>query len=249
MGVRPGSVLEVGDVFSFSGHVAPPLDSRVSVTVTSPSGAVRTIDGHANKVGWFSIPSGSFAVDEPGVWTVEVYVVHDRVYQPGGLVPTSHNTGTVLGASEGRYAFYVVQTDAPRLSITAPSPGFLTWPNGVEPVNVQGTAPAGVSGTVVSYTIATPGLILEQGTVVPEAGAFTVSYDPAALHNDFPNIDLTAPEQYRPGLSDEVVISLLLTDDVGSCRANVVTLLGEEVIVGRDASLAFHIYLPVILKG
>ncbi|MGD8968697.1 MAG: carboxypeptidase-like regulatory domain-containing protein, partial [Anaerolineae bacterium] len=57
LGVRPGSVLEVGDAFSFSGHVAPPLDSRVTVTVTSPSDAVRTIDGHADKVGWFYDPS------------------------------------------------------------------------------------------------------------------------------------------------------------------------------------------------
>jgi hypothetical protein len=249
MGVRPGSVLEVGDVFSFSGHVAPPLDSRVAVTVTSPSGTVRAIDGHASKVGWFSASSASFPVDTPGVWTVEVRVVHDHVYQPGGLVPTSHNTGTVLGASEGRYAFYVVPPDAPRLSVTAPSPGFLTWPDGLKPVSIRGTVPTGLSDALVSYTIATPGLILEQGTVVPESGEFTVTYDPVALHNDFPNIDLTAPEEWRAGLSDEILISLLLTDDAGASRANVVTLLGEEVVVGRDASLGFQIYLPVILKG
>jgi hypothetical protein len=109
--------------------------------------------------------------------------------------------------------------------------------------------PAGSSDAVVSYTIATPGLILEQGSVVPDGPAFTITYDPVALHNDFPNIDLTAPEEWRAGLSDEVVISLLLVDDAGSCRANVVTLLGEEVVVGRDASPAFHIYLPVVLKS
>jgi hypothetical protein len=249
LGVRPGSVLEVGDAFSFSGHVAPPLDSRVTVTVTSPSDAVRTIDGHADKVGWFYDPSADFAVEEAGVWTVEVRVVHDRVYQPGGLVPISHNTGTVLGADEGRYAFYVVQPGAPRLSITSPSPGFLTWPNGLQPVEIEGTVPAGLSTPVVSYTIAMPGFILEQGTVVPSGGAFTVAYDPVALRSDFPNIDLTAPEEWRPGLSDEILISLLLADEAGTCRANTVTLFGEEVFVGRDKSMGLRVYLPVVLKG
>ncbi len=236
MGVRPGSVLEVGDVFSFSGHVAPPLDSRVVVTVTSPSNVVRMIDGHANKVGWFYAPSGNFVVDEPGVWTVEVRVVHDRVYQPGGLVPTSHNTGTVLGAKESRYAFFVVEANAPRLSITAPSPGFLTWPNGLEPVNIKGTIPAGLNNAVISYTIAIPGFILEEGTVTRADNMFTIIYDPVTLHNDFPNIDLTAPEEWRPGLSDEVLITLFLADDDGSYRVNTVTLFGEEVFVGADIS-------------
>jgi hypothetical protein len=248
MGVRPGSVLEVGDAFSFSGHVAPPLDSRVTVTVTSPSDMVRMIDGHANKVGWFYAPSGDFVVDEPGFWRVEVRVLHDRVYQPGGLMPTSHNTGTVLGASEGQYAFYVVEPGAPRLSITAPAPGFLTWPNGLEAVNIEGTIPAGLSAPVVSYTIAMPGFILEQGTVTPAGGTFTVAYDPVTLHNDFPNIDLAAPEEWRPGLSDEVLITLFLADGDGAFRANTVTLFGEEVFVGHDPSLRFPIYLPAILR-
>jgi hypothetical protein len=70
-----------------------------------------------------------------------------------------------------------------------------------------------------------------------------------ALRSDFPNIDLTAPEEWRPGLSDEVLISLLLDDGAGAYRANTVTLLGEEVFVGRDAALGFRVYLPVILKG
>jgi hypothetical protein len=248
LGTRPGSVLEVGDAFSFSGHVAPPLDSRVTVTVTSPSDAVRTIEGHADKVGWFYDPPADFAVDEAGVWTVEVQVVHDRVYQPGGLVPTSHNRGTVLGADEGRYVFYVVEPGAPRLSITTPWPSFLTWPDGLEAVEVQGTVPAGLRAPVVWYTIAMPGFILEQGSVAPAGGTFAVTYDPVALHNDFPNIDLTAPEEWRPGLSDEVLISLLLADEGGACRANTVTVLGEEVFVGRDASWGFRVYLPVVLR-
>nr|MBC8248568.1 hypothetical protein [Anaerolineales bacterium] len=249
MGVRPGSVLEVGDTFSFSGHVAPPLDSRVVVTVTSPSRAVRTIDGHANKVGWFYAPSTDFALNEPGVWTVEVRVIHDRVYQPGGLVPTSHNTGTVLGAKEGRYVFYVVESSAPRLSITAPSPGFITWHDDLEPVNIKGTIPPGLSNALISYTIAIPGFVLEQGTVVPAGNTFTVVYDPLTLHEDFPNIDLTAAEERRAGLSDEVLITLFLAYQDGSYRANAVTLFGEEVLLTAPTDGGLPVYLPLIWKG
>lgn len=249
-GVRPGSVLEVGDAFSFSGHVAPPLDSRVMVTITSPSDVVvKAIDGHANKVGWFYDPTGDFTLNEPGAWSVDVWVEHDRVYEPGGLTPTSHNTGTVLGASQGRYTFYVVEPTAPRLSITAPSPGFLTWPdNTVAPVNVVGTVPAGASGAVVSYTIAMPGVVLEQGTVAPTSNTFTVSYDPVTLHDDFPNIDLSTSEEQRPGLSDEVLITLLMIGGDGSYRANTITLFGEEVFVEQGTTTVFGIYLPVVLK-
>jgi hypothetical protein len=248
-GVRPGSVLESGDMFSFSGHVAPPLDSRVTVTVTSPSNVVWTIDGHANKVGWFYDPTADFVVDEPGAWTVEVRVEHDRLYEPGGLEPTSHNTGTVLGASQSRYAFYVVEPGVPRLNITAPSPGFLTWPtNIIAPLDIVGTVPPGVSGAVVSYTISMAGVILEQGTVTPTGSTFTVSYDPATLHNTFPNIDLSAPEEQRPGLSDQVWISLLLTGGGGLGRANTVTLFGEEVFVEQSTATVFSVYLPVVLR-
>jgi hypothetical protein len=143
----------------------------------------------------------------------------------------------------------VVEPSAPRLSVTAPAPGFLTWPTGLEPVTIAGTVPAGASAAVIFYTIAIPGFILEQGTVAPAAGAFALAYDPVGLREDFPNIDLVAPEEWRPSLSDEVLISLLLNDGTGAYRANTVTLLGEEVFVGRDPVPTFSIYLPVILRG
>ncbi|HHS96966.1 MAG TPA: hypothetical protein ENK08_03580, partial [Chloroflexi bacterium] len=106
-GVRPGDVLEMGDVAAFSGHVGPPLDSRVTITVTSPSRVQRAHTWHANKIGWLYDPIFDFVVDEPGRWTVEVAVLHDRPYPPTGNTPASHNTGTVMG-TRGQYEFYVV---------------------------------------------------------------------------------------------------------------------------------------------
>ncbi len=93
--VRPGAVLEVGDQFVFTGQV------------TSPSGAVRTMSGQANTIGYFAAPDDTFAVDEPGAWTVDVQVLHDGLTSAGQVEPP-YPTGGVLGAENGRFKFFVV---------------------------------------------------------------------------------------------------------------------------------------------
>ncbi|MBN1963428.1 MAG: hypothetical protein JW910_02205, partial [Anaerolineae bacterium] len=230
-GVRPGDVLEIGDTISFSGHVGPPLDSQVSVTITAPSGATWSRTWHANRIGWLYDPTFDFAAEEVGRWTVDVQVLHDRPYVGNGVVPQSHNTGTVLGTS-GQYEFYVVPRDAPRLVITAPAPGFVTWPEGhVEPITIQGIASPGT--TAVYYTVHDKGMVMDQGVLTPGAdGSFTLVYDARALHEDFPFLSLTAHEGRWEGLSDEVAISFLAVG--GDLQANTVTLIGEEVFIGGE---------------
>jgi len=223
-GVRPGDVLEVGDVIAFSGHVGPPLDSRVDVTITSPSGIEYAQSWHANKIGWLYDPFFDFVANEVGRWTVDISVEHDRLYLPIGVTPQSHNTGTVLGTS-GRYEFYVV-----------------------EPVQIQGRAPAGT--TVVYYTIRDKGIVMGQGSVTPgRGGIFTLIYDAETLHEDFPMLSLTAREGRWEGLADEVSIHLLA---VGSetPRAAAVTLISEEVFVqgGEDPGGSYPIYLPLVAR-
>jgi len=235
-GVQPGDVLEVGDTFSFSGHVGPPLPSKVTVQVTSPSGAVRTISGRANKIGWFYDPTTDFIVDEPGVWTVEVRVEHDRPVSTG-LAPTAYNTGGVLGSADGRYRFYVVPEGSTSLPIVSPEPGFLSWPEEeVTAVPITVSLPSGLADdAVVSYTIRMPGFILEEGVITPAGDTVTITYDPVALHEDFPNLDLKAKLADRPGLTDPVLITFLLAgrhSDGSVQRAGVVFLEGEEVFIG-----------------
>ncbi len=242
-GVRPGDVLEVGDTVSFSGHVGPPLDSRVDVTITSPSGVAHTRSWHANKIGWLYDPTFDFVANEPGRWWVEVSVEHDRPYLPTGLTPTSHNTGTVLGTG-AEYMFFVVEPQSPRLLLTSPQPGFITWPSGhIEPIHIRGVAPAGTTG--VHYTIHDKGIVMGQGTVIPDAsGAFTVTYDAVSLHQIFSMISLTAHEGQWEGLADEVEINLLAMTPSGP-RANTVTLIGEEVFVGGHIQ---RVYLPIVRR-
>jgi hypothetical protein len=250
-GVRPGDVLQLGDTIAFCGHVGPPLDSRVEVVITSPGGARHTRTWHANKIGWLYDPSFDFPAEEVGRWTVDVEVVHDRPYVGNGVIPQGHNTGTVLGTN-GRYEFYVVSRDSPRLSILNPPPGFLPWPAGVQgmvgrvqPIEIRGIAPPGT--TMVRYTIHDKGVVMGQGSVVPDgSGVFAILYDAQALHEQFAMLSLTAHEGIWEGLADEVSINLLAVGEA-QVRATTVTLIGEEVFVGTDQRP--WLYLPVIRKG
>lgn len=229
-GVRPGDLLQMGDVVTFSGHVGPPLDSRVTVTITAPSGVAYSREWHANKIGWLYDPTFNFVANEVGRWTVDVQVLHDRPYVGNGVIPMAHNTGTVLGTS-GQYAFYVVAPEAPRLEIVSPQPGFIIWPEGrIMPVVFEGIAPPGT--TTVHYTVHDKGVVMDQGTVVPAAdGTFTLIYDAHALHEVFPFLSLTAHEGVWEGLADEVAINILA---VGGemITGNTITLIGEEVFIG-----------------
>jgi len=250
-GVRPGDVLEQGDVVAFSGHVGPPLDSRVSVTITSPSGAVQhAYTWHANKIGWLYDPSFDFVANECGRWTVDVHVLHDRAYIGTGINPNetppfdSYNTGTVLGTG-GQYEFYVVPAGSSRLAVTSPQPGFITWSDGtIEPIHIRGHAPAGT--TAIHYTIHDKGVVMGQGSVTPDAGAtFTVTYDARALNAIFPFLSLTAHEGMWEGLADEVAINLLAVGQ-DQQHANTITLIGEEVFIGTHPKQS--VYLPVVLR-
>jgi hypothetical protein len=245
--VRPGDTLEIGNTIAFCGHVGPPLDSRVDVTITAPDGSQHTLSRHANKIGWLYDPTFDFLANQPGRWTVDVLVTHDRPYSGNGVTPTSHNTGAVLGTS-GRYEFYVVEQDSPRVFITAPQPGFIAWQTGhIEPVDIRGVAPIGT--TAIHYTIHDKGIVMGQGTMFPDQGrGFTVTYDPVSMHNDFPMLSLTAHEGNWEGLSDEVTISLLALGGAAP-RAASVTLIGEQVHVINDISgETWRSFLPMLRR-
>jgi hypothetical protein len=212
------------------------------VTITPPSGPPIPATWHANKIGWLYDPGFDFMAHEAGRWTVDVHVVHDQSLAYASA-PTANNTGTVLGTS-GRYEFYVVEPGSPRLSITSPQPGFISWTSGeIEPIHIRGIAPPGT--TAVHYTIHDKGIVMNQGSVTPDSsGAFTVTYDAVALHDVFSMLSLTAHEGQWEGLADEVAINMLAAG--GEPRAATVTLLGEEIFVGTDPRS--HVYLPLVLR-
>jgi hypothetical protein len=184
---------------------------------------------------------------------VDVRVWHDGMCSGGRTVPP-YPSGDVLGSEHGRYWFYVVQRDASRLNVSAPAPGFLSFPGGVTPVTISGTVPITLTDAVVDYTITMPGFILEHSQVSVTNSTYTVVFDPVALACDFPNLDLIGRDARNlPGLADTFQIGLLLRGrDTGGnlvYRANSIVLQGELVFVGHAAEVAlFKVFLPVILK-
>jgi hypothetical protein len=258
-GVRPGAVLDVGDEFIFAGHIMPTLDSKVAFTVTAPGGSEYPGGGQANSIGYFYDPDGNVTVNEPGLWSVDVHVWHDGAIGNGNLVncatiPSSPcPSGDVLGSSNGRYWFYVVPPSAPRLNVSSPAPGFLTFGDSVAPIPITGTVPFGLSGEVVSYTISMAGFVLQTGQVTPSEGIYEIVFDPAALNADFPNLDLTSREDAgKAGLADTFAIGLLLQGSgAGGTvhRANAVTIQGEQVFVDTPPPTAIRsVYLPLVLR-
>jgi hypothetical protein len=242
-GVRPGDVMEVGDTISFSGHVGPPLNSRVEVTITSPSGVPHSAIWQANKIGWVYDPTFDFVAVEPGRWTVDVFVEHDQPYIGNGATPDRNNTGTVLGTS-GQYEFYVVEPDSPRLFIIDPPSTLITWPDGeIVPIPITGLAPPGT--TAIHYTIHDKGIVMKQGIIEPdESGFFNLAYNAVALHEIFPMLSLTAHDGRHEGLADEVTINMMAVG--GRPAANSITFIGEEIFV---ASSLYHTQIPLILQA
>jgi hypothetical protein len=252
-GVRPGAVLEVGDTFRFAGHIMPTLDSQVAVTVTAPGGGQHVVAGRANSVGYFYDPDDDFVVDQPGLWAVDVRVWHDGQIGSGGQTVPPYPSGDVLGSDEGRYWFYVVPQGSPRLDVSAPKPGFLSFDQEVTPITISGSVPAGLSGATLDYTIAMAGFILEQGQVVPSGRTYHFTFDAVALHEDFPNLDLVGRDDPGPGLADTFAIGLLLRGQRGDStvyRANTVTIQGEQVFVGEGATdVSYDVYLPLVMRS
>ncbi len=252
-GVQPGAVLEVGDTASFAGHIMPTLDSRVAVTFTAPSGTRHIAGGQANSIGYFYDPDDDFVVTEPGLWAVDVKVWHDGQCS-GGQTVAPYPSGDVLGSEDGRYWFYVAPEGSARLHVATPTPGYLDFDGAVTPITISGTMPPGLTGAVVDYTVTMPGFILEHGQATLTGATYTITFDPVALAEDFPNLDLVGRDGYGgAGLADTFNIGMLLrAQDGGNTihRANTVTLQGDRVYVDAGASgLPHAIFLPLLLRG
>jgi hypothetical protein len=226
--------------------------------VTAPSGITHTVSGQANSIGYFYDGANDLTVTEPGLWSVDVQVWHDGQCS-GGATVSPYPSGDVLGSERGpwtggRYWFYVVPVGSPRLTVSAPSPGLLDIGEELAPIKIRGSWPEALTVAEVEYTISMPGYILEQGQATVEGKTFEFTFDPEALHQEFPNLDLMSRDgHWGPGLSDTFVIGLLLQGRHGGedvYRATTITIQGERVYVQEgEPAPPRYIYLPLVLKG
>jgi len=294
-GVKPGSILEVGDTFSFAAQVVPTLDSHVTVTVTMPSGGVHVIAGRANKIGYFYDPAQDFVVTEAGLYTVRVKGVHRGMTSAGPVYPP-YPQGDVLGSDEGLFYVYVVERSSEPLALHIHEPQgavilseakdlvpldgdsssqrmlLRTCPEPVEgmtpsesaivrpaqTLEIAGTIPPTAQNAEVHYTISLSGFILQQGKLPISGGTFTYTYDPVALHQDFPNLDVTIIPPYRsyipwrePEAVDTVQMNFcLVADEEGRRiqRARAVTLQGVHLFAPAVPRREHGRHLPLLLK-
>jgi uncharacterized protein (TIGR03437 family) len=220
-GVRPGTVLEVGDNFSIAGAVGPLLPAMVSTKVTTPGGRTLQFSGRANRVGYYYRPQDDFAVTEPGIYTIDVRVTFDG-RTSAGQVTAPIPTGDVLGSPNGRFFVYVVPRDSPLLTVNLPETMTVTAPGQLD---IAARAPTGQNLTSGHVTTMMPGFLLETNQLTASAGALSYRYDPARLARDFPNLDLNPP-------ADVITISLFgqTTNAQGqpSYAARVLVLHGQE---------------------
>lgn len=267
-GVKPGSVLEVGDVLSFSAQVVPTLASHVTVTITMPSGKTHLISGVANKVGYFYQPEDDLIVDEIGIYRVQVKGVH-RGMTSVGPVYSPYPEGDILGTTDGVFDVYVVPRDTAPLSLEVweedgeggtrqVADGEIVRP--AQPLEVRGQIPAGWDDAQARYTVSLSGFVLQQGVLeTDEVGRFVYRYEPLVLHEEFPNLDVEVIPPYlsfipwrEPEAVDTVQINLFVT---GQCagrlvaRARAITLQGVQLQLPAVMPRQSSRYLPLIKKG
>jgi uncharacterized protein (TIGR03437 family) len=215
-GIRPGSVLEVGDTFSIVGAVGPPLPALVSTKVTTPGGRAMQFSGRANRVGYYYRPQDDFAVSEPGIYTVDARVTFDG-QTSAGQVSAPFPTGDVLGSAQGRFFVYVVPRDSPLLTVNLPETMTVATPGQLD---ITARA-AGQNLTSGHMTTIMPGFLLQTNQLGAAAGALAYRYDPATLARDFPNLDLNPP-------ADVITLSLFGQTSSASYAARVLVLHGQE---------------------
>jgi uncharacterized protein (TIGR03437 family) len=177
-GVRPGSVLEVGDTFAVAGAVGPPLPAFVAYAVVTPGGRRTVYSGRANKVGYYYRPEHDFVIDEPGLYTVDLRVTYDG-QTSAGQVTEPFPAGDVLGSANGRFYVYAVPRNSAALAVNVAGQEF---------------SANAASGHVTTMM---PGFLLETRAL---QGPLRYRFDPVALARDFPNLDVP--------LADVVTISL-----------------------------------------
>jgi hypothetical protein len=150
----------------------------------------------------------------------------------------------------------VVPDDSPRLNVSSPVSGFLSFDNEVTPIVITGTVPAGLISATVDYVISMPGYILQYGQAALDGDTYQITFDPVALSADFPNLDLVGRDSYQAGLSDTFAIGMLLRGQSGSnmvYRANTIIIQGDQVFVGNAPfdlpEKPNKIYLPLVLRS
>ena len=240
-GVRPGSILEVGNVAAFAGHVAPTLPSEVSIVVTTPSNEIKTIEGTANKIGYFYEPETNFEVTEPGVYDVNITVTH-RGMTSAGLVESPYPVGGILSKDIHSYEFYAVTKESEEAELATPLPTELPVSTAL---NFSFKSEPTSTYQLLNQTTMMPGFVLSQA----ESRSLKYSYNAKELHVNFPNLDVDLDGRPRSNVDTITYSFLLETRDRKGQRnyeAQQIVLQGDEIVRAERAQ-ALDATLDVVI--
>ncbi len=202
MGIRPGSVLETGDLFRMAGPIMPTLPSHVEYAVTAPDGTVQAGGGQANAIGYFYDPEDDFALDQPGLWTVTLGVTHNGLTSAGPVEPP-FPTGGPLTPDGSTFRFVVAGPETYRLDIQTDLADLTPaeWAGDVGQASFQAVLPDGWRGTSARVIVTMPGNVLVDEEVAEADGFVRWDLDAEALHRLASNFD------YEGGIFDTVIVT------------------------------------------
>jgi hypothetical protein len=228
--IRPGQVLTLGDTLALAGQIAPTLDSKARITVTSPEGVVREFTGRANTIGYFYDPANDFVVDEIGIWRIGIDVWHDG-QTSAGRVQEPYPNGGVLGSDAGQFNIYVVAADATALEWNDSRQDFAI--PGAIPYNFNFRVPSDWTNVRVDHTLTSPGFILRSGPLPLSGTSFSFQHNPTNLNTAFPNLEVDARLE-GAAASDPVILSFAVTGIDGNgerqVRSRVFTIMYDRLI-------------------
>lgn len=217
-GIRPGTLLVEGDPADFGGYVVPLGPHGVDYRITSPSGETHEVSTRANQWGHLHDTRLNFAVEEAGLWHVEVTVEacplpHD-VDQGWPCLTGGLNDG------ETSFVFYVASKETPPLSLYPPS--FLV-PHAPLELFTEELGPGGHA------TAWMPGWTLESRPL--EDGDPIIRYHHAEFQGRFPNFEY---DGLRDGIpSKQVTFTALVPTTDGKWAGMALDVWGGRVFSMR----------------
>ena len=225
LGVRPGSVLEVGDVFRLAGPIMPTLPSKVEYTVTAPDGTPRTFGGRANSVGYYYDPADDFKVDRPGLWTVELMVTHDGMTSAGPVQEPYPNGGPLT--PDGRTFTFVVTDNGTKAldlvtDLTRRSP-VLWYAGAILNARFEATIPQGWTGETAHVSVTMPGIVLVEKDIRIENGVIRWLLKGEEMNQLANNFD------YDAGLADTITVTYYAEEQSGRQAAGTIVTHGARV--------------------
>jgi hypothetical protein len=202
LGIRPGAVLESGEFFRMAGAIMPTLPSYVEYTVTAPNGTQTNFEGRANNVGYFYQSADDFALDQAGLWTVELKVTHDGMTS-AGPVELPYPTGGPLTIDGSTFGFVVKGSETQKLDIET-NLSELTpaeWFSNVRTARFEATLPNDWSGDKARVIVTMPGIVLVDEEIPTNGATVTWNLDAEKLNQLANNFD------YEQGIADTIDVT------------------------------------------